>query len=853
MSRKGLLKLVIAIACLTVIMGVYTVLAIVLTGPYKVEYKVVLLDGQTMTFVKGKVSMTGDTDCLTYDKENKVYVASNPNENAVGTVKKVEATVQKLYGKKAYYHIEIHRIGNGTYADPYNLNNADVLMERFAEEGAAGNCYALVNDIDLKDKEYKPLGDTNTKFTGTFSGNGHTVSNMRIVITNANIDNYVDEYNSGATHTARIGFFGYTLGATITDMNLVDYEIYVEKDLNVPYEKNVDGETQTVSLKYFTVGGLIGSSVSTKVTGAETGSKISGKITAKSWDNVSMYGGAIGNMMATDFENYDVNLTLVSNNSGDYMGGIAGFAAVRTGGLEDEVPVIKNCSVSVNAELDLTGVNSTRLAGIVANSTGLVCENVTVENFSAKRLAGTTVNNQRTNVDTISGAFDMVRAYESTIKNVQVKNVNIDLIEDAAACGFAHTIERNVTVINSSVSGDTKLAGYVACGFVYVNMGDIKYDANFTGEYAVKADVSGYQRAVGFVLENYGKIINEAENKQKVDVVVTFAGYAHFKSITTSNEAEYEAVAAARGISGFAHSMQTANAEIAGFSVKADLKYGVNMAGLVAYAGVNKIVPLNDDTFPVKYSVADAPATTSGGTDHYIVTDELSPIAAGSAVRNCDVEARFYTFQYTSSVGGAVVELAADTTIENVAVKITLKNEDANTNNAKSYAAFVGGVVARVSGNDAVISHCTVSDSIIEVGDSARIVKDLNYKWNVIGGIVGIVRNAVKGEKNYFIDDITIDSCKVTGLTIKDTADLTGYKVEDNDNFKVADGVAGFVGVLQSIAGSLSGEVTGLEIHLTTTLNTKCPADLKVASRLDSVSVSNIDASAESNQIPTNS
>jgi len=856
MSRKGLLKLVIAIACLTVVMGVYTVLALVLTGPKVVDYKVVLLDGQTTTFVKGKLSMSGDTDSLTYDAEKKVYVASNPNENAVGTVKKVEATVQKRYGKIANYHIEIHRVGNGTVADPYNLNNADVLMERFAEEGAAGNSYALVNDIDLKDKEYKPLGDTNAKFSGVFTGNGHTVSNMKIVVTNANLDSYVDDYTVGieARHSARIGFFGYTMGAVITNMNLVDYEIYVEKDVNIPYERTVEDVTETINLRYFTVGGLIGTADSTVVTGAEAGSKVSGKITAKSWYDVSMYGGVAGIALATDIENYNADLTLVSSNSGDYLGGIAGLV----GSLSDtEVPVIKNCKVTVNAELDLSGLNSTRLAGVVAKSTDLVCENVTVENFNVKRLAGTEANKEKTNLDTISGAFDFVNAYDtcgSTIKNVQVKNVNVDLLADATVCGFAHTIEKNVIIINSSVSGENTMAGYLASGFVRVNMGDIKYNADFTGEYAVKADIKGYQRAAGFVLENYGKIVNEAENKQKVEVVVTYAGSAHFRTISPSNEAEYNATSNARGIAGFAHSMQTAGAEISGFSVKADMKDGINMAGLVAYLGVHKVV-VGTDTLAVKYEIANSISTDPNVADAYVTADTIAAEAAGSVLRNCDVEVKYYTFQYTKHVGGAVVELADGTTIENVNVKMTMKNEDANTNNGKSYAGFVGGVVARVSGSGATIANCEVKDSVIEVGDSAQIVevdKVPTYKWNAIGGVVGIVRNAVEGSHNYFVDDITINACKVTNLVIRDTVDLTNFQVEKNEDFKVTDGVAGFVGVAQSISGNLSGEITGLEIYLTETLNTKCPASLKIASRLASIVVDNINATASSNKISTN-
>ena len=78
-----------------------------------------------------------------------------------------------------------------------------------AGNDTTGVRFILDNDIDLSSvSNFTPIGTSSNKFKGTFYGNGHTISNLTI--------------NSSSGYT---GLFGYTDGATIQDLGVVDAEI----------------------------------------------------------------------------------------------------------------------------------------------------------------------------------------------------------------------------------------------------------------------------------------------------------------------------------------------------------------------------------------------------------------------------------------------------------------------------------------------------------------------------------------------------------------------------------------------------------------------------------------------------
>ena len=79
--------------------------------------------------------------------------------------------------------------GSGTEADPYIISNGAQLayLANVLDEGntnTSGKFFKLTADIDLGGNEWNPIGEdttnTNQRFLGTFDGNGHTISNLKV-------------------------------------------------------------------------------------------------------------------------------------------------------------------------------------------------------------------------------------------------------------------------------------------------------------------------------------------------------------------------------------------------------------------------------------------------------------------------------------------------------------------------------------------------------------------------------------------------------------------------------------------------------------------------------------------------
>ena len=103
--------------------------------------------------------------------------------------------------------------GAGTSGDPYQITDCDELQEMNDELTAH---YVLSNDINCSESStwnagagFIPVGTTGARFTGVLDGQNFSVSNLFI--------------NRGSTDN--VGLFGYTNGAEISNLHLVDVNI----------------------------------------------------------------------------------------------------------------------------------------------------------------------------------------------------------------------------------------------------------------------------------------------------------------------------------------------------------------------------------------------------------------------------------------------------------------------------------------------------------------------------------------------------------------------------------------------------------------------------------------------------
>ncbi|MDO4493527.1 MAG: hypothetical protein Q4C53_06550 [Clostridia bacterium] len=98
-------------------------------------------------------------------------------------------------------------------AEPKEIATREQLEAvRLAPEGA----YVLTADIDLAGAPWEPL-----VLSGSFDGNGHTVSNIELTATNAPVRTTKDG-NKKEYKTACIGFFGALDGAAVKDLTLAN-------------------------------------------------------------------------------------------------------------------------------------------------------------------------------------------------------------------------------------------------------------------------------------------------------------------------------------------------------------------------------------------------------------------------------------------------------------------------------------------------------------------------------------------------------------------------------------------------------------------------------------------------------
>jgi hypothetical protein len=97
-----------------------------------------------------------------------------------------------------------------TFADPIEITTEAELLDLMNQNGDFSDWsadYILMSDLDMDEETCNPIGRDNDPFTGTFDGNGYTISNITI-------DEDGEDY---------IGLFGYIgSGGVVYDLTLID-------------------------------------------------------------------------------------------------------------------------------------------------------------------------------------------------------------------------------------------------------------------------------------------------------------------------------------------------------------------------------------------------------------------------------------------------------------------------------------------------------------------------------------------------------------------------------------------------------------------------------------------------------
>ena len=78
--------------------------------------------------------------------------------------------IGKIFGK----HCEGEEADNSSAAEIYTVSD----LRNIASD--LSGSYVLMNDLDLKNEDWTPIGTEEEPFTGTFNGNGHLIEGMKI-------------------------------------------------------------------------------------------------------------------------------------------------------------------------------------------------------------------------------------------------------------------------------------------------------------------------------------------------------------------------------------------------------------------------------------------------------------------------------------------------------------------------------------------------------------------------------------------------------------------------------------------------------------------------------------------------
>ena len=219
-------------------------------------------------------------------------------------------------------------VGNGSTRNPYEISTAAELawFRDYVNGGKLSVCAKLTADIDLKDfchaadasKEelsWEPIGNYSNKYTGTFDGNGHIISNL-----------YIKVQRRG------VGFFGYMEDGTIK--NIVFDNAQVENtgnDYHYPLTGIVVGAT------FGTLQNLKTLKNCSVKSGAKTLGGIAGTITrscSNLENNATVSGrnkvGGIAGLFSGSTLSSCVNNGMVKEDCSGECGGIVGYIAYGT-------------------------------------------------------------------------------------------------------------------------------------------------------------------------------------------------------------------------------------------------------------------------------------------------------------------------------------------------------------------------------------------------------------------------------------------------------------------------------------------------------------------------------------------
>lgn len=278
-------------------------------------------------------------DIVDFDASNKIFTAK-----AGGTTTVVVTPSNDDFGPFTF----TIAVGDGSVLYPYYIRS-DVELANIGSDNSTidwdlTNSYVLVSDIDLRlfsDDGFTPIGTKDTPFSGTFDGNGHTISNLTV--------------KNGTS----AGLFGYiSASGTVQNLTLKDAKVSGSFDYAGSVAGYSSGTVRLVNVENFAItniqqnssnGGLVGYVINNSTNGVFTSSGYIDMCTVDvSATTAGDFGGLAGNLIGSVIYNSKATITNYSDNADSLtFGGLAGVVMNAQNVEEYMFSVLKNSLVLV--------------------------------------------------------------------------------------------------------------------------------------------------------------------------------------------------------------------------------------------------------------------------------------------------------------------------------------------------------------------------------------------------------------------------------------------------------------------------------------------------------------------------
>ena len=253
-------------------------------------------NGKAAIEIDGSLLKGNDVYSIVIDEASKAegFAAGNESGNTLWNNKKGAADGASEVTVNGEKVLELSKVfGDGTEQAPYVISNLSQ-FKTFRDNVNAGATYAgklikLTNDIDLNNEEWTPIGNSTYSFQGTFDGDNHTISNLKITGNNSNA-----------------GLFGFTTNGEIKNLTVENASVSGRLNVGV-----VAGTPYTSKYTNITVTGHV------EVNGMAYVGGVGGKNAYANWTNITVDVDNTSYVKATSTENGTAYRT--------YVGGVIGF------------------------------------------------------------------------------------------------------------------------------------------------------------------------------------------------------------------------------------------------------------------------------------------------------------------------------------------------------------------------------------------------------------------------------------------------------------------------------------------------------------------------------------------------